>query len=59
MHPSRQLAAILRDTLHRVELSTDIDPHNRSLFELKLLLLFKIDALEAEAKREEGGPQHP
>jgi hypothetical protein len=58
MHPSRQLAAILRDTLRRVELSTDIDPHNRSLFDLKLLLLFKIDALEAEATREESGPKH-
>jgi hypothetical protein len=46
---SQKLAAILHETLRRVELSSDISPDDRALQELKRVLLLKIAALEAEA----------
>jgi hypothetical protein len=51
MHPSREMAMILRDTLHRVELSIEISPDDPSLEELRHLLLLKIAAIEGKTAR--------
>ena len=48
-HYAQKLARILRETVRRVELSTDISPDDRALLELKRVLLLKIAALEADA----------
>jgi hypothetical protein len=50
MHPSREMANMLRDALTRVELSIEISPDDTSLGELRRLLLLKIAALEATAR---------
>jgi hypothetical protein len=47
MHPSREMAIMLRDALTRVELSIEISPDDPALDELRRLLLLKIAALDA------------
>lgn len=49
------MAEVLRDTLRRVELSTDMSPNDPALLELKRLLLLKIAALEVEAAQAKAG----
>jgi hypothetical protein len=59
---SKKLAAILRETVRRVELSSDISPDDRALQELKRVLLLKIAALEADIALSETcveDAQHP
>lgn len=45
---SKTLAAVLRETVRCVELSSDISPDDHALLELKRVLLLKIAALEAD-----------
>jgi hypothetical protein len=52
---SKKLATILRETVRRVELSSNINPDDRALLELKRVLLLKIAALEADAAPSESG----
>lgn len=47
MSSSQQLAAILRDTLKRVEVSADVSPDDSALTELKRVILLKLASLEA------------
>jgi hypothetical protein len=49
------MAEVLRDTLRRVELSTDMSPKDPALLELKRLLLLKIAALEVETAQAKAG----
>jgi hypothetical protein len=58
MHPSHLRAAMLRETLRRVELSAKMSPKDRSLAELKRTLRLKIEALEAEAERADADQDH-
>jgi hypothetical protein len=53
MHPSREMAIILRDALRRVELSMEINPEDPILEELRRLLLLKIASLEGRTARKE------
>jgi hypothetical protein len=52
---SQKMAGVLRDTLRRVELSTDMSPNDPARLELKRLLLLKIAALEVEAAQAKAG----